>query len=245
MSIENKNNLQPIDYMEAMKPIIGILGGMGPRATVAFEGMLLYKLPGTDQELPTIFTVNDGSIPDRTKFLLGEGADPVPHLLKNLGLLEQVGVNVVCIPCNTCFAPTIIDRIQSETSLPIISLPTEVGNEIKRLKLQSVFLLATEGTLRSNVYQNICSEIDVECIEPDDAVRGMTTEVIDAVKNNNMAHASTVALEIMRAIQESKTEGVILGCTELPLVTSSLVPEGCMPIDTLDILAQAAIGYLS
>jgi aspartate racemase len=237
--------LSPYMSVENQKPIIGILGGLGPRATVAFEGKLLDKLPGTDQELPTIFTINDGSVPDRTKFILGEGEDPVPTLTKNLKLLEQVGVDVICIPCNTSFAPAIINRVKAEATVSFINLPEEVAKEIKRAGLRSVFLLATAGTMRSKIYQDVCSAIDVECIEPSEVIQSLTSQVINDVKSNDMSRANTVAAEIKAAVQESGAEGVILGCTELPLVLTALVPEGCQALDTIDILANAAINFVS
>jgi aspartate racemase len=136
-------------------------------------------------------------------------------------------------------------RVEAETSLPIINLPQEVGKEIKRAGLQSVFLLATEGTMKSNVYQNVCSAYGVDCIEPNGDIQALVSRVIDEVKGNNMSRANSAALEISDAIRQSGADGVILGCTELPLVSKALVPEGCSTLDTLDILADAAIRYVS
>ncbi|HLC91975.1 MAG TPA: amino acid racemase [Candidatus Saccharimonadales bacterium] len=230
--------------MNTSKPIIGILGGMGPRATVKFEDILLDKLPGTDQELPTIITINDGSTPDRSSFLLGKGADPVPVQQKNLDLLEQAGATIICIPCNTSCAPAIFDRLKAHTSLPIINLPDEVSKQIKNMSLEAVFLLATEGTVKSDVYQNVCAANAIRCIEPDNNTQELATKVISAVKNNDMITARAAASKIKPLIERSGAKGVILGCAELPLVVDELVPSDCTPIDTLDVLAQATAAYV-
>src|SRR6266542_21450 len=108
-------------------PTIGILGGMGPRATVQFEQLLLDRLPGTDQQLPTIISVNDGAIPDRSAYLLGKGLDPVFRLQHNLEMLEQMDARIVAIPCNTACAPRIFNRLRTAVNTKLVNLPAEVG----------------------------------------------------------------------------------------------------------------------
>lgn len=226
-----------------MTASIGILGGMGPRATVHFEQLLLDTLTGTDQQLPTIVSINDGSIPDRSSFLLGKGADPVPRLRNNLRLLEKAGVSLVCIPCNTACAPAIFNRLQKDTDLRIINLPDEVGRAIRSLRLQRVFILATEGTISAGIFQHQCEDQRIEPVIPDADVQETVSATIAAVKANKLELARLYARRVKVRVARSKCDGVILGCTELPIVAAELTPPGCTALNTLEVLARAAVNY--
>ena len=104
-------------------PIIGILGGMGPRATVEFERRLVNLFAGNDQAIPPIVSINDGSIPDRTQFLLGEGADPHEKLAAAAKRLLACGATIICMPCNTAHAEPILGRLQARLDLPLVHMP--------------------------------------------------------------------------------------------------------------------------
>lgn len=222
---------------------IGILGGMGPRATVHFERILLDALEGTDQQLPTIITINDGSIPDRTTFLLEDGEDPVPQMQTNLALLEHANVSVVCIPCNTACTPAIFGRLKVSDSVRLLNLPGEVAKATKTMELKRVYLLATEGTATSGSFQQVCASIGAECVVPEPEVQKTVSAVIMAVKQNKMELARLYARRVKVQAARQKCDGIILGCTELPLVASDIAPPGCKVIDTLEVLARAAAYY--
>lgn len=226
-----------------MKPTIGILGGMGPRATVAFEQLLLERLGGNDQDLPRIVSVNDGSIPDRSSYLLGRGQDPLPQMLHGLRVLEYAGSSVICVPCNTACALSIFTRLQRRTTVPILNLPVEVGRALVASGMQSIYLLATEGTIKTGVYQSVCAQVGVRCTVPNRRVQALVSQVIAAVKANDLPTARLAAVSVQAAIVASGCPAVLLGCTELPLVASALVPNGCEAVDTLAVLADACVRY--
>lgn len=222
------------------KPVIGILGGMGPRATVQFEQLLLDRLPGTDQQLPTIMTINDGSIPDRSNFIVGDGDDPLPQMQRNLTLLEGLGASIVCIPCNTACVPDIFDRLQPVRSR-ILNLPQQVSKAMARQGLRRVMLLATAGTVRSQTYQTVCREYGITCAVPDAQAQQQVTDVITAVKCGDLDRAASLAAHVAAAVVKHDAEAVILGCTELPLVREALTPDGWLAVDTLAVLAERCV----
>ena len=221
---------------------IGILGGMGPRATVQFEHMLLERLTGGDQELPTIVAINDGSIPDRSAFLVGSGSDPLPRMQRNLTMLELLDADIICIPCNTACAPAIFNRLNPASS-SIINLPEEVGRALQSSNAKRAFVLGTQGTIALGTYQNVCASVDVSYVTPTARVQRLVTQIIAAVKQNDMSRARDIASHVVVAIAESGCDTVILGCTELPLVKAQLVPPSCAAIDTLAVLADACVSY--
>ena len=94
---------------------IGILGGMGPEATAAFFSMLVRLDSATsDQDHLHIIVDSDPSIPDRTKFILEDGTNPLPAMLSSARRLLAAGAHIAGMPCMTAHA--LLDQ------LPIIAL---------------------------------------------------------------------------------------------------------------------------
>jgi aspartate racemase len=222
--------------------VIGILGGMGPRATVMFEQLLLDRLPGNDQQIPAIVTINDGSIPDRSAFLLGQGPDPLPAMQRNLQLLERLGADIICIPCNTACAPQLFQRLQP-TGSQIINLPEVVLASMRQRGIRSAFLAATAGTIAAGSYQEICARNGIACIVPTAPLQREITAVIRAVKRGDMAAARLLSRRVAAHIEATDCQAVILGCTELPSVQADLVPAGRVAIDSLSVLADSCVTY--
>src|SRR3989338_3077239 len=86
----------------SMKPTIGVLGGMGPRATLCFYQYLLDLTPAIrDQDHLNVCIVIRPGIPDRTAAILGNGKDPTRDLLSGLKVLEKAGADMAVVTCNT------------------------------------------------------------------------------------------------------------------------------------------------
>ena len=81
--------------------IVGILGGMGPEATVDLFRKVLKATPAkTDQEHLRIIIDCNSKIPDRMAYILRGGEDPGPYMIKSAKLLESAGCELILIPCN-------------------------------------------------------------------------------------------------------------------------------------------------
>ena len=79
--------------------VIGILGGMGPQATVDFYREILTLTPGAqDQDHMQVLIYSNPKIPDRTAAILDGGADPLPHLVESARLLERAGAGIWQFP---------------------------------------------------------------------------------------------------------------------------------------------------
>ena len=108
----------PLGYaMKLDTPKLGVLGGMGPLATVDFLAKLIAVTPAEfDQDhIPTII-YSAPYIPDRTANIRGHGPSPLPYMLSGLGFLEQSGVSCIAIPCNT--AHFWYDQLSASASVP-------------------------------------------------------------------------------------------------------------------------------
>lgn len=224
-----------------MNTTIGILGGMGPRATVEFEARLVDRFDGSDQNIPTIITINDGSIPDRSMYLQGRGADPLPQLLQRALDLQLLGVDIIALPCNTACAPQIYDRLTAFLVTPVINLPQITADFIADNAINNVALLGTSGTIKSQNFQARLSDKAVDFIVPNKETQRVVDKLIRSIKT---AEPDPASLNLVRQfLINSDAEAAILGCTELPMVKNALLPTGVAGIDTIDILVGACVEY--
>lgn len=232
---------------------IGVVGGVGPAATVDFMQKLVRGTPATrDQEHIKLLVEQNPQIPDRTENLLGDGPDPTVSLYATCKKLEAGDVDIIAIPCNTAHA--FVERIQPYLKVPIVNMLT-VSVEYLRAafpELREVGLLATTGTVMSGVYRKALEAKGLRQVVPGDAQQ---VRVMNAIYGKRGVKAGFSAGEciddVMAAVDELSERGVeviILGCTELPL----LLPMGEVRsgsggvvrlVDPTDILARHCVAY--
>lgn len=220
---------------------IGILGGMGPAATVElFQNIVNRTKVENDQEHIEIIILNDPKIPDRTQYILGHGENPIPLMKKNINRLKSAGASVVMIPCMT--AHTFLFELQNEVSIPIIN-----AIELINFYLQKYFsdkkigLLATTGSIKSEIYPKY---IENEIIIPNEFAQMKLMQLIygnNGIKSGNTGGIIIEGIkEIVEEMKLKNIEAIISGCTELGLVINN----NNMPIpviDPLQLLAKKAI----
>ena len=132
--------------------MLGILGGMGPMATVDFMGKIVRNTPAScDQDHIQMVVCSATDVPDRTAAILGHGADPFPAMLNALRRLELSGATRIAIPCNT--AHHWHGALQAETSVPIIHIVDAVVDALAQQVHPTIGVLATDGTVRAGIYQ--------------------------------------------------------------------------------------------
>lgn len=219
---------------------LGIIGGMGPMATVYFMELIVNMTEAScDSEHLEMVVYNCPSIPDRTKYILGKSEEnPLPKMMELAALLKQQEVRCVAIPCMT--AHYFYDEI-SKSELPIIHGLRETALELKRAGVKVAGLMATDGTISSGIFQRILEENGIKVIIPDAVFQEKIMSLIyDDIKAGTMP-----AYEKIEEIKNYlvKTEGaqaVILGCTELSLLKKKY-DLGAGVIDTLDVLAKKSL----
>lgn len=222
-----------------MNVTIGILGGMGPRASVVFEQRLLDALLGIDQALPKIISINDGTIPDRTSFLTGQGIDPLEQLKSNAAILAAAGAQIVCMPCNTAHAPQILGRLQAQLAIPIVDMPGAAVLRLENLGAKNVLVLGTRGTRIAKVYSS--RSMSLKCRYPSDNNQKLIDQAIAAIKAGQPPEA--LAKSISHLINASHTDSVILACTELSLLKDFLSVNKPV-VDAMDALIETCLGQI-
>lgn len=219
--------------------IIGILGGMGPLATVELFRRIVEKTPAKrDQDHPRIIIYNNPKIPDRTAFILGNGEDPRPELIDSARKLESWGADFIIMPCNT--AHFFAETIQKAISIPLVNMIEETAKKIEEMGLRKVGLLATDGTVKGLIYHRALLSRGVQIAVPNKNGQKRVMEAIyGGVKAGNLELGRRLLLEVARKL-ERRVDGIIAGCTE---VSVALKPDDLsVPlIDPLDVISEKAV----
>lgn len=194
---------------------LGVLGGMGPQATQIFYQRILDRTEADcDQEhLPAVI-LSDTEMPDRTAAILsGEGDRVFDRLLADARTLESCGCTAVVIPCNT--SHYFADRLQAELHIPLINMIRETCKVLAARGCRRVGILATDGTVRTGIYQKECTALGFEGVAPDEATQKLVMSIIyDEIKKGETGSREKFTA-IDRALREMNCDAAILGCTEL------------------------------
>ena len=242
--------------------MIGILGGMGTQAGLDFCNKLAILNRGKiDQEYPLFLLYNKANIPGRpesigtqTKNLSNRFTNSkskkkynnvLRSLLKGCQLLKKSKCKFIVIPCNT--AHYWFDDLKKKIKLPIINMPKEVFNEIKKVKKNSeIGLLATEGTLKTGIYNKFFDK-KYNLIYPNLSLqKNSVNRAIKLVKMGNVKQASKVIKPAVNYLIKKNCKKIILGCTELPIAILAFksfenIKKSKIFLDPNLILAKAAM----
>jgi len=214
--------------------MIGILGGMGTQAGLDFCNKLAILYRGKiDQEYPLFLLYNKSNIPGRPESIgiqtgnLSNRSNNKKSEKKYLSVLKSLvtGCQIlkkskckfIVIPCNT--AHYWYDDLRKKINLPIINMPKEVFNQTKKKckKKSSIGLLATEGTLKTGVYNKFFDK-DYNLIFPNSIIQKKSVnQAIKLVKMGNVKKANQIINPAIKYLIKKKCKKIILGCTELPI----------------------------
>lgn len=225
--------------------MVGILGGVGPMATVYFMEMLLSKTDAKrDQDHLDMLVSNHATIPDRTAYILGQsGESPLDVMIEDAKMLEREGCQFLVLPCNT--AHYFFEKIQQAISIPLLNIIRETVSfcmeQIDSVK--TVGIMATEGTIQSNTYKMECERQGISCIVPDFSLQQTITSIIyDQVKAGKPVERELFC-SMLDQMREMGCDAVILGCTELSVAFRDLAVSVEYPdvVDSLTVLAERTI----
>ena len=227
---------------------IGILGGMGPQATVDLYNEIIRQTPIKEEQdhLPIIIFSNP-KIPDRTKALIAGGEDPLPLLTYSAQVLEKAGADFIIIPCNS--AHHYLPQIRKAVSIPILNMIAETADFIRQHFPQEkrVGLLATTGAIKVGIYSTTFKKRGLEMIHPEEATQ--QSLVMRAIYDIKAKKPLTPAKRrLKQAADELISKGcslIVMGCTEVPLGLNQkdVAGKGGQLIDPKVIISQVAINF--
>jgi len=228
-----------------MEKVIGVIGGMGPEATLNLYQKIIESTPAScDQEHLRVIIDSNPKVPDRTAAILAGRESPLPLLVAAAEALKRAGAHFVIMPCVS--AHFFQEELRSRISLPLLSLFDVTADFIRQThpQVRRVGLLATTGTIQGGRFAERLERAGLETIHPGTAYQERLMAAIYAVKGTAGNQARERVREDVRQIAESLVsdgaQGIIGGCTEIPLVLRS--EDLSVPFfDTLLLLARAAI----
>ena len=224
-----------------MAKTIGILGGLGPAASVYFYGLITAHTKALrDQDHPDIILYSKASTPDRTDFILGNSADsPLPAMIEGVHALTGAGAELIAIPCNT--AHYFYDEIQRTSSVPVLNIVKETVRLAKNAGIRRIGIMATTGTVTVGAYQQACLEEGLSFVLPCERSQAALMDIIYRDIKTDGEPDTEKFLRIAQELYENGAEAVILGCTELSLIRGLENHPHFRFIDSLLVLALRAI----
>lgn len=223
-----------------MKKMIGIVGGMGPMATVQLFRQIVENTDSdNDQGHIRIIIDNNPQIPDRTTAILNGDKSPVHGIRESAEGLISLGAELVLIPCNS--AHYFLEDIQRDLDAEVINMIDETARVLQESGFRRVGLLCTTGTIRGGIYHRCFEKRGLEVITPDEEDQKKVMDFIyRGVKAGDQNYDPSPFMEAAGHLMEQGAETLVLGCTEIP-VGIRMYGLSLKHVDALEVLAKTAI----
>ena len=219
---------------------LGVIGGLGPMATAYFMELLTRMSNAkTDQEHMEVLIYSKPSIPDRTKYILGESDEsPFPAMVSAGEKLREAGADLLAIPCVT--AHFFHGELERELGLPVINGLTETAAYLAGERKSRVGILATDGTIRSGILQNVLREYEIQSVVPgEESQKKVMSMVYDEIKAGSGADMEKFG-QVSEELFGAGAQVILLACTELSLIKrESVLSAGYL--DILEVIARTAV----
>ncbi|MDR1952130.1 MAG: amino acid racemase [Elusimicrobiota bacterium] len=228
-----------------MPKTIGIIGGMGPEATLDLFAKIIKLTPAKkDQDHIHIIIDNYPQIPDRTNFILFGDKNPKEYILSSAKLLENAGAGVLIMACNTAH---FFERdLRNEIKIPFISIVDAAINELKELNpcAKNIAVLSTTGTKAAKIYDKALIENGYNVLDiPNDLEKKIMSAIYDGVKKGKACDFADSFQKIINEISDAlKPDAFIEACTEIPILMNSIVSK-ITAVDANYALARAAVKF--
>lgn len=197
------------------RKILGVIGGMGPQATQSFyQDVINNTIASKDQEHIDMVIINHASMPDRTGAILsGSTTDVFEKLLSDASKLETFGVDYIAMPCNT--SHYFIDKLKLKVKTQFIDMIEETAEVLKDRNVKKVGIMATDGTISSNIYKTKMEKFGIETVYPSHDMQSKVMEIIyDQIKAGKVPSKETFQA-VSEELKLLGAEAIVLGCTEL------------------------------
>ncbi|MGB3209265.1 MAG: amino acid racemase [Desulforhopalus sp.] len=221
--------------------IPGIIGGMGPEATIDLMQRIIANTPAEDDvDHIRCIVDNNPKIPSRMKHILGEFGENPGHCMAEMGKrLEVYGADFLVIPCNT--AHHYYEDVVKAVNIPVVHLIDLVVENVvaNNPGLTQIGVLGSTTIVKTRLYQNLFAKRGVEVVYPDESVQEKLFNVIKDIKRGKTGKETRE--DFSKIGNHLKSKGVhlaILGCTELGIIADDL-PILC--IDAAEVLAKEVV----
>jgi aspartate racemase len=218
-----------------MSKTVGVIGGMGPEATVDFLRRIVAATPAQDDaDHIRVLVDNNPKIPSRLAALVdGTGEDPLPVLIAMARGLEKQGADFLTMPCNT--AHYYLPRIAEAVSIPFLDM---VALSIASLSGKRIGMLASPAVRKVGLYASRLNDAGHVAVFPDADGEAKLLDVIRAVKANALTDRHR--RDYAQVAASLDADAYLIACTELSVIGP---PQGATKpvVDALDVLVDATI----
>jgi len=221
--------------------IIGILGGMSYESTIRYYDLLLQKYfdEYNDYNYPEIliYSLNFQKVID---YELGNDKPKyVEYLMSGINSLQNGGADFIIMAANSPHA--VYDDLIQKANLPILSIVEATAEKALEMRLNKLLLLGIKFTMQSSFYQRIFENSNMQVITPVDFEQDLIDKIIfDELVIGKFENESKQKL--LNIIHNYKVDGVILGCTELPLILHKN-DSNTKLLDTIEIHVEKTLKY--
>lgn len=223
---------------------LGVIGGLGPMATAYFMSLVIdMTKANTDQEHIESIILMRPDTPDRTGFILGKSTNnPLPYLLKMEEDVCAMGAKVIAMPCITAhyFQKELEEAIKDKEDTVFIDGISKAAIYLKDKGIKKCGIMATDGTINSQLFQNKFAQYGIESIVPDELnqkkVMGFIYDNVKAGKAVDVNEFNKVA----DSLKDNGAQVILLGCTELSMIKRDY-KLGAGILDILDVLARESV----
>jgi aspartate racemase len=206
--------------MSGASKTVGVLGGMGPAATLDFFARVLHETHAKrDQDHIRLIIDNNPSVPDRNAAVAGTGPSPAPVLQEMARGLAHAGAELLVMPCNAAHA--FLDDVRAATDLPVISIIDVTVEATRRAlpQLHTAGVLASTGCIDARLYQQAFAGLGVATVVPEAEERERFMRALYRIKSGDTGVAANAEMRaVADALIARGAQAIIAGCTEVPLV---------------------------
>jgi aspartate racemase len=225
------------------KKVVGILGGMGPAATLQLLSRVIALTPADDDadHVPLLIDHNP-QVPSRIEALIEKrGADPAPVLAAMARRLSAMGASALAMPCNT--AHVYASTIQAAAGLPFLNMIELTARRLATMEpaCHRIGVLASPAIRMVGIYDKAFSALGLTAVYPE-----KHDELLEAIRRLKRDARDPGAREIHRRaaeeLQRTGVEALVIACTEFSLIADA-VPSGARVTDALDVLAESVVAF--
>jgi aspartate racemase len=224
--------------------VIGLLGGMGPEATIdVFQKIVKKTDAKTDEDHIRIVIDNNPKMPSRQDAILKGTESPGPVMASVAKKLEQAGADCIIICANT--AHYFYNDVRDAVRIKVFHIIEETVQEIKRsnTKISKVGVLATNGAIKVKIFDSAFQKQQIEVLKLPDKLQNKVHDAIFSFKYGGLSNELiTIMREAIQHLTYLGAEAIVLGCTEIPIILegeSFQIPL----VDPNEVIARVAVNF--
>jgi aspartate racemase len=224
---------------------VGIIGGLGPEATIDYYRRILEAWARYDPSSAPAIVIDSLDVQRGLSLVASDRPALTEYLLESLRRLAGAGADFAAMTANT---PHIVfDELAARSPIPLLSIVEVCAEEARRRGLRRLGLLGTRFTMEASFYPTVCERYGVTVVAPNATDRAWvhTRYIGELLKGDFRDETRHELVSLVgRLRDEERIEGVILGGTELPLLLQEPVVAGVPALDTTALHVDAIVRRL-